>query len=79
MAAFRRKTAVSAVHEDDARAFLESIGIAGAYDDGSLACSCCGRSLKSAGLGAVRRHDGEFVFACELLDCIRTVSGQEAA
>ena len=32
-------TTVSAVHEEDARAFLESVGLLARFDDGTLRCA----------------------------------------
>ena len=63
-------TRVTAVHEDDALALLERLGVAEAYQSGALTCSACGSELREAGLGAAKRVDGEITFACARLDCL---------
>jgi hypothetical protein len=68
------KTHINAIHEDDARALLERLGVAERHDDGTLLCGICGNSVRDSGIGAVRRLDDEIVFACSRLDCVRELS-----
>ncbi len=76
MPSSRSKTAINAVHEEDQRPLLEaSLGVADAFDNGSLRCASCDRPLKEAGIGAARAEGDSVVFACQYLDCIRAVSG----
>jgi hypothetical protein len=65
-----RTADVTAVHEDDALALLDLLGVAGEYRSGDLVCSVCGTSLLENGLGAVRRADDALEFACGRLDCL---------
>ena len=75
------KTAqVTAVHEDDALAFLALLGVAGDYEQGTLSCVVCGTPLRDGGLGAARRNEvGAFEFACERLDCLEEFQARAAA
>ncbi len=61
---------VTAVHEDEAYAFLERLGVAVSYRTGVSICSVCGQPLRDAGLGAVRAREGSVIFACGKLDCL---------
>jgi hypothetical protein len=62
---------ISAIHEDHHRAFLESLGLAAAFDRGDLTCAVCDRPLRDAGIGAARSEADQPRFACAALDCIR--------
>lgn len=66
------KTAeVTAVHEDDAIAVLELLGVADAHRDGRLVCSICEIPLRDNGLGAARGGPEEtYVFVCARADCL---------
>jgi hypothetical protein len=65
------KTAeVTAVHEDDAIAVLELLGVAVAYREGELVCSICELPLRENGLGAARGGSHGYVFACARPDCL---------
>jgi hypothetical protein len=66
------KTAeVTALHEDDLLAFLELVGVADAYRDGTLRCVICEQPLIERGIGAARRAEDEsFEFSCARLDCL---------
>jgi hypothetical protein len=75
------KTAeVTAVHEDDAIAVLELLGVADAYREGELLCSVCELPLRDNGLGAARGGlDGSYVFACARPDCLDEFHRGESA
>jgi hypothetical protein len=70
----RKTTNINAISEEQARALLESLGVAGSYDDGSLTCAVCGASVRNTGLGVARRQKGKVVFSCARLDCMRALS-----
>jgi hypothetical protein len=70
----RRTTSINAVHEEQTRSLLEDLGVADAYDDGSLRCAICDEPVRDAGLGVARRRDDEVVFSCARLDCMRALS-----
>lgn len=70
----RKTTSINAVPEEQARALLESLGVAASYDDGSLTCAVCGASVRDTGLGVARRLNDEVVFSCARLDCMRALS-----
>jgi hypothetical protein len=70
----RKTTSINAVHEEQARVLLESLGVATSYDDGSLKCAVCGESVRDTGLGVARRQDEDILFSCARLDCMRTLS-----
>jgi hypothetical protein len=73
-ASSRGKTHISAVHADDIADFLEGLGLAASFDDGTLRCSVCDQALLEAGIGAARAYDGQIVFACGNVDCIGELS-----
>lgn len=70
MASKPKPAQITAVHEDDAIAVLDLLGVADAYRSGALLCSVCGTPLVEAGLGAARDTGDGFEFACERLDCL---------
>jgi hypothetical protein len=73
----KRQTDVAAVHEDEARKFLDRIGLLVEYDDGRLICFCCRQPLHSAGLGMARMKDGRIVLSCASFDCMEELGERE--
>ena len=69
-----KTTQINAIHADDALDLLELLGASDAYRDGTLRCAICEQPVLTLGIGAVRRQDERFVFACGRLDCIRELS-----
>jgi hypothetical protein len=69
-----RTTSINAVHEEQAHALLESLGVAKMYDDGSLTCAVCEEPVRDVGLGVARRCDDTIIFSCSRLDCMRALS-----
>jgi hypothetical protein len=65
---------INAVHEEQTRALLESLGVAAHYDDGSLRCAVCGGPVRDIGLGVARRQGEDLLFSCARLDCMRALS-----
>jgi hypothetical protein len=70
----RKRTQINAVHEDDVQGFLESVGAANTFADGSLKCVVCGRPVREAGVGAATVRDSKLIFCCARLDCVREFS-----
>jgi len=65
---------ISAIHEDQAHALLEGLGVAASFDDGSLKCAVCDVPVRDIGLGVARRLGDEVIFSCARLDCMRALS-----
>jgi hypothetical protein len=65
-----RSAQITAIHEDDAIAVLDLLGVGGAFRSGTLLCAVCHTPLLDGGLGAAREKGEEYEFSCERLDCL---------
>ena len=69
------RTEVAALPEDEARRFLELVGIDGSFDDGSLVCCCCEESLRTHGIGAAKLVGTGVVLCCTRVQCLESLHG----
>lgn len=59
-----------AVHDDDLRGFLSSIGVLDQVVAGSCHCAICNAQVTMENLGAVYPEDNKINFVCERHSCL---------
>lgn len=63
------RTELKAVHHDDLDSVLREAGLMSALEDGSLACSQCGRTVSRESLACLIRTTTGFAVICSDTEC----------
>lgn len=64
---------VKAVHEDDLRGFLSSIGVLDQIENGRCHCSVCGAQIDLNNLSMVFPDKGRIQFVCDRVSCLNEI------
>jgi hypothetical protein len=64
------RAAINALHEDQVRPVLQSLGVADAFDARTLVCDFCAKPLRDVGIATMRMEQGRLIFACTSPSCI---------
>lgn len=61
---------LQAVHDDDLRKLLSSLGVLESVEAGEQRCVFCGCDIKEENIGAVLPLDNKIAFSCDKQACI---------
>lgn len=61
---------VRAVHDDDLRSLLSSLGYLEKVSNGECKCAFCGKTITEDNLGSIFPHRDEILFSCDDQECI---------
>lgn len=64
---------LKAVHDDDLKTLLESLGVYGRIEDGQCCCLFCGEKISIDNLGSIISHEGEIKFSCNQDKCLQQI------
>lgn len=68
------KTSIAAVHDDDLKKFLESLGVLGDVTNGKAKCKFCRDVLTLESLAAVFPESGDVKFVCDKPGCLSSLT-----
>lgn len=62
---------LKAVHDDDLKSLLESLGVYERVEEGHYKCLFCGERITVDNLGSIISHEGEIKFSCNRDECLQ--------
>jgi len=65
-----QKEMVHAVHDEDLKHYLDSLGILGKFERGELKCKFCGNAITFENLHSLFPESGSIKLVCDALGCI---------
>jgi hypothetical protein len=67
-------TPIAAVHDDDLRQLLESLGVLGDLTAGRLLCRFCGSQVTERNLYAILPDSGQVRVVCDTPACVKRLA-----
>lgn len=68
------KKELEALHENDLRSMLKSLGLLSDLEAGKFHCDVCANTISSTNIGALISRSGTIVFVCSKLECLSKIA-----
>lgn len=67
------KKIIHAVHDQQLKTLLESLGILEDFENGNIKCSICGCTVNESNFGCIYSEENEIKFSCNNLECYQII------